>query len=140
MACQVSRNRTVLAGLMGYRTEPAKLTGTQSEPRPTPHPSRDRQGAVSREHPHEIGRSARRFQFECNEIPPLTLCTRICVPPPFTAASNRWPPGALQDRPKSAAIPPLRLRALTLAPAPEGSDTRIGPFTELSEIGLHLRI
>src|ERR1035438_5342993 len=88
----------------------------------------------------DAGGGERGFHLAWIEIPPLTLRTRICVPPPLTAASRRWPPGALQARPKSASIPPLRLRALTLAPAPEGNETLIGPFTELSEMGWHLPI
>ena len=40
----------------------------------------------------------RRFQVEWIEIPPLTLCRRICAPPPLTAGlqavAARSPPGA----------------------------------------------
>src|SRR5271157_5741978 len=82
------------------------------------------------------GRSEWWFHVERIEIPPFTLFRWICAPPRFTVVRKRWPLEARHTRPKAESMPPLRLRAINSAPAPEGMESRIGPFTEVSEIGL----
>src|SRR5207247_10822770 len=69
------------------------------------------------------------------QTPSCTVWRRSEGAARWGAAAGRWPRAARQTRPKSESMPPLRFKADTVAPAPEGSESLIGPFTELSEIG-----
>src|SRR4051794_39401432 len=85
--------------------------------------------------PYDQGRVPFLLHDDLIEMPPFTLCTRICAPPWFTRAFRRWPSEPRHGRPNSDWMPPLRFFASTAAAEFDGIDNWIGPFTELRLIG-----